>query len=245
MAGEASGDLHGANLVRAMKAMDPDIHAQGIGGEKMEEAGVNILVSSSDMAVVGLTEVFSKLNNIIRASFNLKSMLKNNPPDLLVLIDYPDFNINLARTAKNSGVPVLYYISPQVWAWRRGRVKKIAERIDRMAVILPFEKEFYLKSGKNIKVDYVGHPLLDSIPEKESRDDIRKRLDINGEGPVLGLLPGSRNEEIKNLLPSMIGAADIISRRYGNLKCVLPIAPTISPDLIQSVIGKSPLSIVT
>ena len=237
--GEASGDLHGANLVRAIKDLNPDIRVQGIGGKNMEEAGVEILIPSSDMAVVGLTEVFSRLNTIIRASLNLKSLLKKSPPDLLILIDYPDFNINLARTAKKCGVPVLYYISPQVWAWRRGRVKKITERVDRMAVILPFEEEFYLKNTKDIRVDYVGHPLMDIIPEYRDRDDIKTSLGIKEGGPVLGLLPGSRNEEIKNLLPSMIGAAEILSTRFNNIKCLLPIAPTISPDLIESMTGRS------
>ena len=184
--------MHGANLVRAMKDLDKDICVQGIGGKKMEEAGVDVLVPSSDMAVVGLTEVFSRLNTIIRASLKLKSILKKSPPDLLVLIDYPEFNINLARTAKLCGVPVLYYISPQVWAWREGRVKKITERVDRMAVILPFEKEFYLKKAKDIKVDHVGHPLMDGIPADQDRNDIKTRLGIKEGRPVLHTTgPGS------------------------------------------------------
>ena len=139
VAGEASADLHGSNLVKAMKRLDPGIVFCGIGGKKMQEAGVEVFFSPSDMAVVGLTEVLYKIHTIISASRKLKSILKNDRPDLLILIDYPGFNINLAKTAKRFRVPVLYYICPQVWAWRRGRVKKFSRRVDRMAVILPFE----------------------------------------------------------------------------------------------------------
>ncbi|MFC1533053.1 lipid-A-disaccharide synthase [Thermodesulfobacteriota bacterium] len=244
IAGEASGDLHGANLVHAMKDLNSGITIRGIGGKKMEEAGVDILTSSSDMAVVGLTEVFSRLNSIIRARLKLGSLLKNSSPDLLILIDYPDFNINLARTAKRYGVPVLYYISPQVWAWRRGRIKKIARLVDRMAVILPFEKEFYFKTGTAIDVEYVGHPLLDAIPHDLDKDKIKRELGLQNANPILGLLPGSRNEEVKNLLPQMIEAAEILSSRYHNLKCILPIAPTIPPERVQSAINQSSLNII-
>ena len=173
VAGEASGDLHGSNLVKAMKNRDPDLRFTGIGGENMAEAGVNLLFSSSEMAVVGVTEVFSKLQPILRARRQLKSILKQGLVNLLILIDYPDFNLNLAKTAKRYRIPVLYYISPQVWAWRRGRVKKIRRRVERMAVILPFEEAFY--KGYDMSVDYVGHPLLDAwrrvkgpVPPKRS-----------------------------------------------------------------------------
>ena len=232
VAGEASGDLHGARLVRAIRSLDPGITVSGIGGRMMEEAGVEIMVPSSEMAVVGLTEVFSRLYFIFRASQRLKRQLRSSRPDLLILIDYPDFNINLAGTAKECGVPVLYYISPQIWAWRRGRIKKIAERVDRMAVILPFEKDFYLNSG--VQVDYVGHPLLDSIPAGLDRDGIASEMGVKAGRPILGLLPGSRHEEIKNLLPLMVKASEIISSRYPDLKCVLPVAPTIPAELVRS-----------
>jgi lipid-A-disaccharide synthase len=191
-----------------------------------------------------LTEVFSKLYSIVKARHNLIKLLKNSRPDLLILIDYPEFNINLARVAKGLGVPVLYYISPQIWAWRRGRVKKIAKRVDRMAVILPFEKEFYLDSGMDINIDYVGHPLLDAVPPGLEGNGIRKSLGLGDGGPILGLLPGSRIEEVRNLLPVMIRASEILSSSYHNLKCVLPVAPTISPDLVVPIVHKSPLEII-
>jgi len=241
VAGEASGDLHGSNLVRAMKRLDPGITFWGIGGSKMEDAGVNILTSSSDMAVVGLTEVFPRLYSIIRSHLKLKYLLKTSHPELLILIDYPDFNLNLARSAKRYGVPVLYYISPQVWAWRTGRIRKIARRVDRMAVILPFEKDFYRKSG--LEVEYVGHPILDSISHGLDRSEILVHWGLKDVNPIVGLLPGSRNEEVRNLLPSMVQAVEMLSARYPNIKCILPLASTISLDFVQSIIRESSVEI--
>lgn len=243
IAGEASGDLHGANLVRAMKERSPGIVFQGIGGKKMEDAGVNILVPAADMAVVGLTEVFSKLYGVMKARHNLKILLKETRPDLLILIDYPDFNIHLAGAAKRYEVPVLYYISPQVWAWRRGRIKKIAARVDRMAVILPFEKEFYRQAKTDLSVDYVGHPLLDIVPDIPGQKDISDHPEFPDHYPVLGLLPGSRNDEIRNHLPLMVKAAEILSSRYKNVRCILPMASTVSPELVESVVSRSSLDI--
>jgi len=244
VAGEASGDLHGAALVREMKKLDQGIIISGIGGKKMEEAGVDVIAPSSDLAVVGLTEVLSKLPKIFRARGLMRSLLRYSRPDLLILIDFPDFNISLARTAKRYDVPVLYYISPQLWAWRRGRVKKIAERVDKMAVILPFEKDFYLNTGMDIDVEYVGHPIMDAMPEDLDKEILSRDLGIGKGRPVLGLLPGSRTEEIKTLLPSMIGAAEILSSRYHDLQCVLPLATTIPFEFIQSFINRTSLKII-
>jgi lipid-A-disaccharide synthase len=204
VAGEASADLHGSHLVKAIRSLEPGTVFVGIGGKQMEQAGVKILLSSSDMAVVGVTEVFSHLGTLYKAFRSLKSILREARPDLLILIDFPDFNLQLAARARRYRVPVLYYISPQVWAWRKGRVRKIAGRVDRMAVILPFEESFYSQRG--VKVDYVGHPLLDSAPPRQDLD----RLGGMPEGsPVVGLLPGSRKEEIRSLLPVMLRAATI------------------------------------
>jgi len=238
VAGEASADLHGSNLVKAIKRLDPDIVFWGIGGEKMDREGVRILIPSSHMAVVGMTEVLNKLPVIARASRKLKSILKKNRPDLLILLDYPGFNIHIARTAKRFQVPVLYYISPQVWAWRSGRVKKMSRRIDRMAVILPLEEEFYSRRG--MRVDYVGHPLMDASGSGEPKEKCGKIYShpsiSDFRYPVIGLLPGSRNEEIKNLFPDMLRSVEIIRRRYPGMHCVLPLAPTIEPEFIQAFI---------
>ena len=224
----------------------------------MKQAGVKILVSSSDMAVVGLTEVVQRLHTIFRAANKLKAILKAHHPDLLILIDYPEFNLYMARIARRLQIPVLYYISPQVWAWRRGRVKKIAKRVDRMAVILPFEEQFYRKRG--VDVDYVGHPLLDAFkpatrnpqqsPEvggrrSEVRSQKSKRQNpvSSIQNPVVGLVPGSRREEIRNMLPIMIRSAEILKIRYPDIRCLLPLAKTIEPEYIDSFIRKSSLDI--
>jgi lipid-A-disaccharide synthase len=191
------------------------------------------------MAVVGLTEVLNRLHTIVKAANKMKSALKNLHPDLLVLIDYPDFNLYLARIAKGLGIPVLYYISPQVWAWRRGRVKKIARRVDRMAVILPFEESFYRKRGLN--VDYVGHPLLD-----EFESNVQRLIPQGATGiqhPVVGLLPGSRRDEIRNLLPVMIKSVEILKTRYPDIRCLLPLAKTIERECVENFVRKTPLNI--
>lgn len=240
VAGEASADLHGSNLVKAMRALYPRLNFFGVGGERMAEAGVRILTSSSDMAVVGLTEVFRRLPVIFRTSKKLKFALKHDRPDLLILIDYPDFNIHIAKTAKLNRVPVLYYISPQVWAWRKGRVKKIAHRVDRMAVILPFEKSFYNRRG--ISVDYVGHPLMDTYSSKMERAGSADRFSGHN-FPTVGLLPGSRRDEVANLLPLMVKALEIIGSRYPGLRCMLPLASTIDLEFVHSFLADSKIKI--
>lgn len=232
VAGEASGDMYGAGVVAALRKKAPGIQFFGIGGPRMEEADVRILYPVSELAVVGITEVIPKIRFIRQALNELKDALKDNPPDLVMLIDYPGFNLNLAGKAHDLGIPVLYYIPPQVWAWREKRVKKITERVDRVAVILPFEKEFYSRYG--IQVDYVGHPLLDDLKNGRSREQARENLGISGDQfPVVGLLPGSRNEEIARHLPSIMGAAKIISRTYPDLRCILPLASTVDEETVK------------
>jgi lipid-A-disaccharide synthase len=238
VAGEASGDLHGSNLVRALKKYDSGITVSGIGGTHMEQAGVEILLPASEMAVVGLTEALFRLGVIFKARQKMKNLLRSIPsPELLILIDFPDFNIHLALLAKRWKIPVLYYISPQVWAWRKGRINKLAKRVDRMAVILPFEEDIYRKKG--VDVTYVGHPLLDAIPEHSNREEAIGNLNLQNASPVIGLLPGSRQEEIENTLPNMVKAVEILSTRYSQLECLLPVAPTVSVDLVQSFLADS------
>jgi lipid-A-disaccharide synthase len=241
VAGEASADVHGANLVKAVRRLDPGVSFQGIGGSRMADAGVDILVPSSEMAVVGLTEVIPRLARIRSAARTIRRILQKSPPDLLVLLDYPEFNLHLARIAKRCGVPVLYYISPQVWAWRRGRVRKIARRVDRMAVILPFEAPFYRRTG--LPVTYVGHPLLDAVPPGVGREEARRRLAVGRDVPLLGILPGSRNEEVDNLLPAFLRAAELLEGVWPDLRCLLPVASTVSPGRIEARVGRSSLKV--
>src|SRR5512133_3033691 len=169
VAGEASGDLHGGNLVRAMRAIDPHLSFYGVGGNRMRAEGVELLADAADMAVVGLTEVILKLGAILRVMHRLKASLARERPDLVILIDYPDFNLSIARAARRLGIKVLYYISPQGWAWRKGRIDTIRKSVDRMAVILPFEEAFYREAG--VDVTFVGHPLLDEVKKKYPRTE--------------------------------------------------------------------------
>lgn len=232
IAGEASGDAHGARLIKAIHARDKSIRFIGVGGDQMKEAGAKIYVHLKDLSVVGITEVLSKRGGILSGLSTAKSMLREKRPDLLILIDFPDFNMIVARTAKNLSISVLYYISPQIWAWRSGRVKKIKQRVDHVAVILPFEADFYRKY--QVPVTYVGHPLLEhsaiTIP-----DDHQKR-----KTKTIGLLPGSRDGEIQNLLPIMAQAADLLSGTYDDIQFLIPRAPTIQRNQIQDVLNQLP-----
>jgi len=164
--------MHGANLVREMLRIDPTLNFYGIGGKKMKEEKVQILADASDMAVVGLTEVISKLGNIFKIMNMMKRSLDERRPDLVILIDYPDFNLPLAKAARKRGIKVFYYISPQVWAWRRGRIGKIKKTVNKMAVILPFEVDTYAREG--FTVNYVGHPLLDLVKANYSKQESKK-----------------------------------------------------------------------
>ena len=234
VAGEASGDLHGAHLVREMKAIDPSLSFCGVGGRNLEAEGVRLIARSSEMAVVGLTEVFSKLRFIAGVYFRLRGMLRAGKPDLVILIDYPDFNLRLASEAKHAGVPVFYYISPQVWAWRRNRIHRIRQVVDRMAVILPFEKEVYAEMG--VDVDFVGHPLLDAVNRSRSRTEALAAFGLRDARPIVALLPGSREKEVTSLLPEMAGAAGILVRDFPGTQFVLPLAETVDPALVQDIL---------
>jgi lipid-A-disaccharide synthase len=230
VAGEASGDLHGSKLVKESLLIDPDLTFFGIGGRKMREEGVEILVDASEMAVVGLVEILSHFRVIYRAYSLLKKIIRTSPPDLLILIDYPEFNLRLAKIAKSAGVKVLYYISPQVWAWRVGRVKKIGRLVDMMVVVFPFEVPFYEREG--VPVTFVGHPLVDSVKPSMERAEAIDRFGLAPTRKTVGLFPGSRRGEIKNLLGTIIDAAVILHREHTELQFVLPLAPSLAkPDI--------------
>ncbi|MBW2568694.1 MAG: lipid-A-disaccharide synthase [Deltaproteobacteria bacterium] len=231
IAGEASGDIHGSNLVRAMHEKNKALFFCGIGGQALKHAGVRVLVDAEELAVVGVSEVFLKLPAIFKGLATAKQILKGLRPDLLILIDYPDFNLRIAATAKKLGIPVLYYISPQVWAWRSGRVNKIEKLINRMAVILPFEEEFYRKH--NVPVTFVGHPLLD---HNSAAHIIANRK--NDGAHVVGLLPGSRDGEVSRHLPVMLDAASIITKQIKKIKFIISVAPSVKRKQIEDVIKK-------
>lgn len=241
VAGEASGDLHGGNLVRAMHEIDPDLSFYGVGGKKMQAAGVELLADAADMAVVGLTEVVFKLGMILRVMRRLKSSLAKRPPELVILIDYPDFNLPLARAARRRGIKVLYYISPQVWAWRKDRIDIIRNAVDRMAVILPFEEEFYRKAG--VDVTFVGHPLLDEVRRKYPRDEALKCFGLRDEAITVAILPGSRKSEVVRLLPEMLRACRILTEKISPLQFVLPLAGTLAPDFVRDILRQFPVRV--
>ncbi|MCF6188427.1 MAG: lipid-A-disaccharide synthase, partial [Desulfobulbaceae bacterium] len=205
VSGEASGDMHGARLVRSMLDQNPALTFCGMGGKELAAAGVELLYDAAKLAVVGLTEVISHLGDILAARKALIRRMQSNPPDLLILIDYPDFNLLLAAKAKKIGIPIFYYISPQVWAWRKGRTKKIGRLADRIAVILPFEKDFY--AGYGVTVDFVGHPLMDGVHTTMTPEGFLKQQAVPAGNTIIGLLPGSRSKEIRNLLPDFLEAA--------------------------------------
>jgi len=227
IAGEASGDLHGAHLVQAMRQQRPGLVFCGMGSREMAAAGVEMLFDAGKIAVVGLAEVFTHLPDILAALKIIKQRIKEDPPDLLILIDFPDFNLLLAKRAKKLGIPVFYYISPQVWAWRTGRVKTIGQLIDTMGVILPFEESFYRSRG--VEAHYVGHPLLDSVKVTMDRASFCRKYGVNPEHKLVGLLPGSRKKEISALLPDLLAAAKRLVGKYEHeFSFLLPVASTIS-----------------
>lgn len=230
IAGEASGDLHGANLARAIQKRAQDVDLFGVGGGAMRQAGVRLLLDAKTIAVVGITEVISKLPTILRAMGDVKQALKEEKPDLLILIDFPDFNFRVAAAAKKLNIPVLYYVSPQIWAWRRSRVKKIKRLVNHMAVIFPFEAGFY--RDHQVPVTFVGHPLLDHIsPPSPSHSTATATAE-----PIIGLVPGSRDKEVTTLLPMMLQAAVIIDQRLPGARFKVSCAATIDQGLVQSLV---------
>ena len=240
--GEASGDLLGANMLKAAAQVAPELEFYGIGGPRMKAAGCRILRPASDLAVMGLFEVVKHLPRIYRLFRMLKRTLYAAPePDVVVLIDSPDFNLRIAKQARKAGIPVLYYVSPQVWAWRRRRVYSIARDVDKLAAILPFEPEYY--QGLNIDVRYVGHPLLDEAVVSHDPTVLKKQHGLDNARPVIGLLPGSRGNEIHYSLPTILAAAEKLRKRYADIGFLLPLAPGLERALVQNQIDKSGLDI--
>ena len=232
IAGEASGDLHGAKLAQAIKKHSSDAFLFGVGGNAMQTEGVRLIVNAETISVVGITEVLSKLLTIYRAMTTVKKALSRLKPDLLILIDFPDFNFHVAAAAKKLGIPVLYYISPQIWAWRQDRVKKIKRLVDHMAVILPFEASFY--HAHKVPVTFVGHPLLDRILPVVNRPSSAAPT----QKPTIGLLPGSREKEVSTLLPVMLEAAKKIRRQLPAARFVVSCSDSIKDDLVTELVRK-------
>jgi lipid-A-disaccharide synthase len=232
VAGEASGDLHAAGVVQELLRRAPQLVIEGIGGDRMRQAGVRLLAYAGDLAVVGLIEVGYKLPALWRAYRTMVRLLREGRPDLLVLVDFPDFNLLLARRASRLGVPVAYFISPQVWAWRPGRIRSIARYVRRLLVIFPFEEPFYRQRG--VEAQYVGHPLLDRLTPPPVMDEARRHLGLEPGVTVVGLLPGSRMGELARHLPLLLRATRQLAITRPDLRFIIAAAEGLPLDLIGS-----------
>jgi len=224
--GESSGELYGSLLAKALKTRCPDLHIIGIGGERMKEAGVELI--SGIASSFGISEVVSSYKALKETFKKAVSAMGKFSPEVIVLIDYPDFNIRLAKIAKEKGIKIFYYVSPQVWAWRKGRVKTIAEVSDRIAVILPFEEAIYRDTGA--QCEFVGHPVMEEIESMEQdKAALKVSLGLTAERPVLALLPGSRPHELKSLLPVMLDVVKAFVSKFPdyNYQFIMPVAPNI------------------
>jgi lipid-A-disaccharide synthase len=218
LTGEPSGDRAGGRLARELARLHRGIRIRAVGGPELREAGAEILQPIDELGAMGFVEVLRHIPRLRRLEARLARLLDEEPPDVVVPIDYPGFNLRIARAAKRRGIRVAYYIGPQVWAWGAGRVPKIARAVDRMIVVFPFEEEIYRRAG--IRVDFVGHPLLDDLAAAPGRDVLRAALGASNGVPILGLLPGSRVQEVRRLLPVMLEAARLVKKGRPDLAIV-------------------------
>ncbi|MDR3592301.1 MAG: lipid-A-disaccharide synthase [Negativicutes bacterium] len=233
--GEASGDMQGASVARALMQARPDVRIFGMGGEAMRAAGVEIVYDIAELGVFGVVEILKKLPKQIRLRRLLADMMEKERPDVLVVVDYGGFHIPLAKAAKARGIPVVYYIPPKAWLYWRGRAKDVADAVERVAAIFPFEAEVYREAGAN--VTFVGNPLLDIAKPSLSKEEAYRHFGADPAKPLVLLLPGSRIQEIKGLLPAMLGAAEIIAEKVPDSQFFLPIASTISREVLQNSIS--------
>jgi lipid-A-disaccharide synthase len=239
VAGEASGDLHAATLARALAELEPRLRVAGMGGARMAAAGVRLLHRVERVAVVGGTEAVGRLPALWRAFRALRRHLEERRPGVLVLVDFPEFNMRLARVARRLGVPVVYFIAPQVWAWRGHRVRALARDVSRVLAIFPFEVGLYQEAG--VPVEFVGHPLLDVLPVL-AREDCRAGLAGPGE-LLVGLLPGSRDAEVRRHLPVLLAAVRRVAERHPGIRLALPVAPTIEPRRVEAAVRAAALPV--
>ena len=239
IAGEASGDLHASNLIREIKLIDKEAKFRGWGGDLMEKEGVEIVKHYRDLAFMGFKDVIANLNTIRKNLEFCKVDLLNNKTDVLILVDYPGFNLRIAKFAKLNHIRTVYYISPQVWAWKKSRIKKIKRDVDQMLVILPFEKKFY--QGYNYKVEFVGHPLLDVINKRVTchKQEFIQQNQLD-ERKIVAVLPGSRKQEISRMLKNMLS----VIPNFKDYQFVVAGAPSITPEYYHSILGQSDVKVV-
>ncbi|MBI5476542.1 MAG: lipid-A-disaccharide synthase [Ignavibacteriales bacterium] len=233
IAGEASGDLHGSGVIKEIMKREPDSVVFGIGGDKMQAAGMELIYHIKEISVMGFWEVLQQLPLLKSVEQTMKVLLKLKKPDVLVLIDYPGFNLRFAKIARQTGMKIIYYISPQVWAWHPGRVKKMKSLIDKMLVVFPFEEEIYLKEG--IDARFVGHPLLEAFTEPQGKNEFCKRYGFDTSKPILGLFPGSRRQELERIFPAMLGAARILMKMT-DLQIAVGVSSILNYEYVKSFV---------
>ncbi len=233
VAGEPSGDLQASRVAAALKGLAPDFALLGMGGDLMEAAGVELIYHIRDSAVMGIGEVFTAIPAFLKKRKHLKHLIRTKRPDAVVLVDFGDFNMALARFAHGLGIPVIYYIPPKAWAWRPNRAKKIAKMTTAVASIFPFAAEFYREAGAN--VEFVGHPLLDFAQIDLSCAEARRMIGLDEDYPVLGLMPGSRRREVERLLPVMLEVTDQVHQTVPDCQFVLPLAPGIDSTTLPEM----------
>ena len=241
IAGEASGDLHGSNLVSALKAFLPHSRFSGMGGSRMREEGVDTLFGIERMGTVGIVEVLGEFDHYYKVYRTLMKEIASRRYDAIILIDYPTLNLRLAKQGRCFDCPVFFFISPQIWAWRKGRIRDIRKSVRKMFVILPFEEKLCLDAG--VDAEFLGHPFIDMVHPSRPREESREKYSLNAGVKTIGLLPGSRINEVNSLLDVMIQAAEKIRSELGSCQFLLPIADSINPDLIRQRLGANPLGI--
>jgi lipid-A-disaccharide synthase len=244
VAGETSGDIHAANLVKELKSLHPNLALEGLGGPKMAEAGVTLYQDMTKIAVMGFIEVLLNYGKFRKAFYLVLNKIKKNKPDAVVLVDFPGFNLKLATKLQKSGIKVIYYISPKVWAWKEKRVEIIRKHVHKMLVLFDFEKTFYARHGVN--VSFVGNPLVDHVQTTTSKEKFLTQQGLEDFKLTIGLLPGSRKKEIEKILPSMAEAMEILKNKYPQLQFLIVKAPSIEQSYIEKYLpeGKRDTSIV-
>ncbi len=243
IAGEASGDLHGSGVIRELKRRRPAVDVFGIGGDAMKREGMELVRHSASMSFMGFVEVVRHLGLIRETERTLENLLDQRRPDVVVLIDYPGFNLRLARKVKRRRIRVLYYISPQVWAWRPGRVKTMKRLVDRMKVVFPFEVDWYRREG--VDVEFVGHPLVETLRASMNREEFFRRYGLDPGRRLIGLLPGSRKQELDNMLPAMLEAARML-RSSHDVQFALAVAPNLGLPLLREYVSPAePIAVIT
>jgi lipid-A-disaccharide synthase len=243
IAGEASSDMHAANLVKDICELDKDIQFCGLGGKEMQKAGVELYCDIVQFAFIGPGGLFRHYLRLRKIFYDLCGKIKQDRPDCAILIDYAEFNLRVAKVLKGMGVPVVYYISPQVWAWGLWRIKNIRRLVKKMLVFFRFEEDLYRQHGINAK--FVGHPLMDTVKADSGKQDFKRSLGIKENVNVVGMLPGSRKSEIKNILPVMLESALILKKKYNeNMQCIMPLAATIGRASVEHLAAQAGIEII-